>query len=279
MKILTINVHAWVEVNALSKLYTLADTIINENYDIVALQEVNQLIVTDEIPIEYNFPSKTAIKIKTDNFAFVLQETLQKKGSHYDWAWSDCHIGYKIYEEGVAILSKYPIKEIDEILLRDGLDFEDVRRRKALGVATELSGELIWFYTGHFSWWTREGENLFIEEWNIINAHLKEKRKKYPVFLMGDFNNDASIKEEGYELITKKDGWYDVYSLAKKTGGNHTVSKEIDGWEGNYSKLRIDYIFASELYSVESCRVVFDSNHYEIISDHFGVDAMINLNK
>ena len=44
MKLLTLNVHAWLEANQAEKIEILADTIVEKGYDIIALQEVNQLM-------------------------------------------------------------------------------------------------------------------------------------------------------------------------------------------------------------------------------------------
>ena len=44
MKLLTVNVHAWLEENQDEKLDILAQTIAEKAYDVIALQEVNQLI-------------------------------------------------------------------------------------------------------------------------------------------------------------------------------------------------------------------------------------------
>ena len=41
MKLLTINVHSWLEENQLEKLNILAKVIVEKNYDVVAMQEVN----------------------------------------------------------------------------------------------------------------------------------------------------------------------------------------------------------------------------------------------
>lgn len=43
-KCLTLNTHSWMEVNALKKLFDLAEHIFREKYDIICLQEVNQSI-------------------------------------------------------------------------------------------------------------------------------------------------------------------------------------------------------------------------------------------
>ena len=68
MKILTVNVHAWLEENQMEKIDILARTIAEKQYDVIAMQEVNQLmnnkIIFDDI--------------REENYAWVLLETLQK---------------------------------------------------------------------------------------------------------------------------------------------------------------------------------------------------------
>ena len=49
MKLLTINVHSWLEENQLEKLNILAKTIVEKKYDVVAMQEVNQLINSADV--------------------------------------------------------------------------------------------------------------------------------------------------------------------------------------------------------------------------------------
>ena len=44
MKILTINVHAWLEKNQMEKIDILAKAIAEKQYDVIAMQEVNQLM-------------------------------------------------------------------------------------------------------------------------------------------------------------------------------------------------------------------------------------------
>ena len=49
MKLLTINVHSWLENNQLEKLDILAKTIVEKKYDVIAMQEVNQLINSENV--------------------------------------------------------------------------------------------------------------------------------------------------------------------------------------------------------------------------------------
>ena len=47
-KFLTLNTHSWLDEDALTRLKVLGDKIITEGYDVIALQEVNQLITEKE---------------------------------------------------------------------------------------------------------------------------------------------------------------------------------------------------------------------------------------
>ena len=48
MKLLTLNAHSWLETNQHDKIKAIAKEIINNNYDLIAIQEVNQLIKNAE---------------------------------------------------------------------------------------------------------------------------------------------------------------------------------------------------------------------------------------
>ena len=70
MKLLTINVHSWLENNQLEKLDILAKTIVEKKYDVIAMQEVNQLINSENV---YS-------NIKKDNFGKMLLDKINSYG-------------------------------------------------------------------------------------------------------------------------------------------------------------------------------------------------------
>ena len=89
---------------------------------------------------------------------------------------------------------------------------------------------------------------------------------------MGDFNNEAALKEEGYDYIKETAPQLeDAYIQADEKIGSATVLSDIDGWEGHTDEKRIDYIFTDYPGEIKSCRVVFDGKKEPIVSDHFGV--------
>ena len=102
MKLLTLNCHSWQEKEQLRKINYIAETIKENKYDVIAFQEVSQLI---ENEILYD-------NIKKDNFVYLLNENLKKLGCNdYEFFWDISHIGYDIYEEGLCILTRLPIVE------------------------------------------------------------------------------------------------------------------------------------------------------------------------
>ncbi len=83
------------------KTRCLAQTIAEKAYDVIALQEVNQLITADLVTKD----------LKADNYGLILLEKLRALGQFdYSYYWSNSHIGYDKYEEGIAFLTKLPMK-------------------------------------------------------------------------------------------------------------------------------------------------------------------------
>ena len=92
---------------------------------------------------------------------------------------------------------------------------------------------------------------------------------------MGDFNNPADKRQEGYDLIVASDlKLQDAFLVAKEKEGEFTVEKAIDGWEGNVDQLRIDLAFLSQDFVVDSYRVVLDGKRGPVVSDHFGLEII-----
>ncbi|MGM0214425.1 endonuclease/exonuclease/phosphatase family protein [Enterococcus sp. AZ109] len=274
MKLLTLNTHSWVETDQIAKLHQLADVIVKEEFDVIALQEVNQF--HGSLPVaDSQVASLSDLPIKEDNFAHMLLKILANKGQQYFGIWGDCHIGFDIYEEGTALLSRQPFQETQKITFRSELDFEDVRRRTVVGGSVEVEGELQWFYSAHFSWWEFKGEALFNEEWRTFEQAIQPSLK-HPTYLLGDFNNDAQKLAEGYQLIQAQQQWQDSFHAAQEKNGEHTVTKKIAGWDENKQKLRIDYVFTSRALPVDSYQTIFDGDNYPMISDHCGIVVEIN---
>lgn len=141
-------------------------------------------------------PTQNEIPIKSDNFAYFLVKALAEKGLVYHWSWVPCHQGYFRFDEGVAILSKAPIQSVDQVQLSIVNDFESIHTRRALVLETEAAA----FVSVHLSWWKEEEENPFLREWTSVEAAIKKLRGIKPIYVMGDVNNPADVRNEGYDF-------------------------------------------------------------------------------
>ncbi|MDN6640904.1 MAG: endonuclease/exonuclease/phosphatase family protein [Tetragenococcus sp.] len=277
MKVLTLNVHGWMENNSIEKIRQLAKTIVKNNYDVVALQEVNQPMDGPEINHErFVVPAHEVnpIPLKVGNYAGALIKELEALGSYYFWSWSANHIGYDRYDEGLAILSKSPQKT-ETINISQTTAYNSIHTRNVLKSKLAISGEKWIIFNGHFSWWQDVGHLLFKKEWDIVRTYLEETENSKVIFT-GDFNNEASVSNEGYEYVLKTTPFLnDSYTTAKVKYGYATVPGEIDGWKGAVNDKRIDYVFVSNRLDVQTNNVIFDGNHENIVSDHFGIEVTL----
>lgn len=280
MKVLTLNTHSWVEDKPEEKLKQLADELAKQDYDIIALQEVNQSISTAAAqsdtficPKEERF----AVPVTEDNFAYQLVNQLQSKGLTYYWSWAATHVSFNQYDEGIAILSREPFTA-ESYLVSSTQVYSNYYTRKILNAHIDIDGTSFNVFSVHFSWWQdAEGNQLFKDDWKETVKKLNPSDNAH-LLLMGDFNNDPSEKGEGYDLVGKTAPFLkDAYEIAESRIGEATITQEIDGWEGHIDEKRIDYIFVGEEIGVDTCRVVFDGKREPIVSDHFGVEARLNI--
>jgi maltose 6'-phosphate phosphatase len=262
MKLLTLNCHSWQEENQLEKIACLAETIKEKSYDVIALQEASQSIAEELIDRH----------IKKDNFAHVLLEKLKKLGvTGYKLVWEFVHLGYPGYEEGVAILTKHPIIQEYSFFVSKNPDTNYWKTRKIAGAKISYQGHPISFYSCHLGWWN--------DEEDPVQTQIEELFKNVPqdelFFLMGDFNNSATVKNEGYDLIMSY-GVHDTYELAEEKDEGITVKGKIAGWDKNKEGLRIDLILSSQPVNVKYSNVIFNGVNKPVVSDHFGVEVEIN---
>jgi maltose 6'-phosphate phosphatase len=261
MKLLTLNCHSWQEDNQLEKIKILAETIAAGDYDVIALQEVSQRVDT---PIAYG-------AIREDNFALVLVEELRKLGTaDYTFVWDFAHIGYEVYEEGLAILTKHKIIKEYSFFVSRGNDQNYWKTRKIVGAKVEVDGQPISFYSCHLGWWQDE-EEPFKEQ---AASLLEQVNKDGAFFLMGDFNNAVSVRGEGYDYLIDK-GLQDTYELAVEKDSGVTIAGSIAGWDDNNHDLRIDLILAGQPVMPKHSRVIFNGKNKPVVSDHFGVEVEI----
>ncbi len=270
MKFLTLNTHSWMEEDAEGKFQTLKEQILKAQYDIICFQEVNQEIETSVVDTDdYYHALPSATPIHQDHFVRLLVEKLAEEGLQYHWTWAYNHIGYDHLNEGVAVLSRQPLTA-SEILVSDVDDPTDYHTRRVAVAETTVDGREVAVASVHLSWWDKG----FQEEWVRIEERFKAIGK--PLILAGDFNNPAG--REGYQAILASPlNLQDSFEVAKETTGSYTVGPGIDGWKGNEEPLRIDYVFASQDWTVERLSVIFDGNNQPLVSDHYGLEAELTF--
>lgn len=274
LKILTLNVHSLHQADCEQKFKCFLESILYEQPDLIALQEVNQTAAAPMLQASMlcgnvEVPD-VEIPLRSDNYAAWLAFALRQAGFACSWSWLPVKRGYDRYDEGLALLAlKNEIEAVDVRRISRRAEYEDWRTRKALGV--KLRGKEDWFYTVHMGWWN-DDEEPFLRQWNALKNEMRERRNRHPIWLMGDFNSPAEVRGEGYDCICA-DGWQDAWRLAGKTGGGVTMEGEADGWRDGSAQqgVRIDHIWCSRPFDVHRIRVAFDGREEPKVSDHYGV--------
>lgn len=262
MNLLTLNCHSWQEDNQIEKISYIAKVIAENNYDVIALQEVSQHIdsgLCEGI-------------LKEDNFMVLLKKELEKLDCCYNSLWDFSHIGYEIYEEGLCILSKHPILEKECFYVSNSDSIKNWKSRKVVKASIEYKGEIIDFISCHLGWWNDDEEPFNIHAENLSKKVNNSRR----TFLLGDFNNNANVRNEGYDFL-KSLGWIDTYDLALNKDSGVTVKGKIAGWEENEEKLRLDLILSNKSVNVNESKVIFNGSNKDIVSDHYGVEVNLEI--
>ena len=263
MKLLTLNCHSWQEENQIEKIMYLAKIIDEKKYDVIALQEVSQLISSKVI---YE-------NIREDNFALLLNEELKRLGNtKYHFYWDLAHLGYEYYSEGLCIMTKLPINKKSSFYVSKSTDIKYWKTRKLIKTKLDYNGRDIVFYSCHLGWW-KDDEEPFIYQADKL---IKDIDRNELTFIMGDFNNNAYIRQEGYDYLIAN-GLIDTYSLAKEKDNGITVKGNIAGWDNNSEDLRLDIIFTNKNIEIKRSNVIFNGINKDVISDHFGVEVEINM--
>lgn len=258
MKLLTLNCHSWQEEEQIKKIKYLAKAVVEENYDVIALQEASQSIKAE---VKYD-------NIKEDNYGLLLIEEIEKLGgAKYHLAWDFSHIGYDIYEEGSCIITKHKIVDSKSFYISQNESRTFWKSRKIVKATVEINGENIDFYSCHMGWWQDEEESFVAQVKKLLSQATESKNR---AFFMGDFNNNAFIRNEGYDFL-RSNGLIDTYNLAENKDSGVTVKESIAGWDDNKEELRIDIIFTDKNTEVFSSNVIFNGENKEVISDHFGL--------
>ena len=271
MKLLTLNAHSLQGEDAPRRLEDFVRGVLDLRPDLVALQEVNQsqsAAPLDGPEFQGWVQASGGVPLRRDNYAANAARLLRSAGVPCFWTWLPVKLGYGKYDEGLAFLSlSAPIAETRTLLVSARDDYQDWRTRKVLGV--RLEGKPDWYYSVHLGWWG--DEDPFADQWARLEAGVAEQRARNRVWLLGDFNAPAHVRDQSFDLV-KDSGWQDAYSQAAVRDAGDTVMGPIDGWESAPGGgMRLDYAWCSHPLAVKQSQVVFNGENGPVVSDHFGV--------
>ncbi len=278
MKLLTINIHSHDDSFDAAVLNhhmkELAVFLHEEMVDLIALQEAAQEM--DRPFAGSDLPMHCMIKdaahtVRQGNAAYLLANHLQELNEEYYWIWNGFKLGYRKYEEGLAIFSRKPITDTDCFWISGIRDFQHFKSRKALTAKIRTGQGEALVCNVHMGRWD-DPEESFKDQMKRLQDALTEKTQ---IYLMGDFNSPAGIYDEGWEMLNRL-GWLDTYELAEVRDEGITVPDAIDGWrDGDHKGMRIDYIWLKQPENVKTSCVVCNGVSGTVISDHYGVLAEI----
>ncbi|MBS4058391.1 MAG: endonuclease/exonuclease/phosphatase family protein [Bacteroidales bacterium] len=274
--ILTVNLHTYQESSQNEKFQLITDLIGKMDVDFVLFQECAQ-------------HKSSAIAhgiIRVDNMAKVISDRVkQSYGIDYQYVWDWSHYGWEVWEEGLAVMTRYPIVASDSRYISVSTSKNSITSRKTVYATCQLSDRQINLFSVHTHWRT----SLTDEEQNQQISRLKEMVvEKEAAFggagslVAGDFNGNPTSEfpwSEGYHGMMNGNEYTDallnVYPEANNIpplSAYYTIGGTLPG--------RIDYVFVKNSLnaSVMDTQIIFTDDVIGRVSDHFGVLTKIRLN-
>ena len=118
----------------------------------------------------------------------------------------------------MAVFSRAPITAAENLLLSQINDYNNWKTAGRWASVQEMSGTMLCTWAGGR---TRKSLCRPVE-------HSGGAAGAKPLaFLLGDFNSEADVRGEGYDLILRS-GWQDTYRLARQRDDGYTVVQAID---------------------------------------------------
>lgn len=265
LRVLTLNLHCWQEEDALAKLQTVARVIAAQAIDVVMLQEAAQHKNADVVGELHG------VAIKKDNAARIIVEHLRDEFSlSFDYAWDWAHLGWDVWEEGLAVLTRGRIVDAFSEWITESKSLDDWLSRKALFADIEIDDQQVRVASTHLGWWNHEREP-FINQ--FIELHALCFPPSHTTLLAGDFNVAAST--DAYNFMMNHEGLIDCWLECNPAAMlEPTIGGQIDGWQdGDPEGMRIDYVLIDERSPLRpvSAHTVFGPGDYGVVSDHLGV--------
>lgn len=257
MKLLTMNLNTYQEDHQLDKFKKLAKTIVNEGIDVICFCEVGQSFMS---PTVHHY-------CREDNAVLLICTYVNELlgCQDYQYVWDISHYGFKIYEEGVAIMSRLPLQDIKSRYVSETHNIFTYKSRKIIKATIALNQQPVDVYACQMGW-LDDKEDPFEAQFNNLHQWVSEISSN-PVILAGDFSND--VRTKAYKQVINA-GYQDAYAIGNPEGMYDETFIYPNGYELTQSPLRLDYVFTKNLSNlVTGAKRLFMDQ--ERISDHIGV--------
>jgi maltose 6'-phosphate phosphatase len=273
--VLTLNLHTYQESRQSEKLQMIADVIGKMNIDFIAFQECAQnrsAAIAEGI-------------IREDNMARIICERIfQKYQVSYDFVWNWSHYGWDVWEEGVAVLSRFPVTLSEDRYISTDKSTGSITSRKVIYAACQSPHGVFNMFSVHTHWRLTVNDEEQDSQVNNIKSMVLEKESSSPdafSIVCGDFNGNPTSDypwSEGYNTMMRTGEYTDTF-LTIYPDGNQKPAQSIYNTIGGTLPGRIDYIFLktdSRLQVMDS-QIIFTPGAVGMVSDHFGVISKVRI--
>ncbi len=208
-----------------------------------------------------------------DNMARVIADSLGDFfGIPYHYTFSQTHIAWDEFREGVGIVSKHPVIEEGFHSLPRG-----VFLRKVVWNHVDSPIGLVNIFSTHLSY-LPEHNHIRVQQVEQIIDYISQKEEDFPsiaAIVGGDFNCTPDSEPISLLVSTGSDTfYYDTFAEANPGANGYTIP-------AGAPTSRIDYIFYRNTgnAAIDTSLIVmdetYDNSHY--CSDHLGVMTVFSL--
>ncbi len=247
LSLLTLNLHCLEEMDLEIKQQQVSETILQKDIDIILFQEVAQYS-NEEIIIE---------NIKPSNYGYAIQQQLQQLNKQYYYYFEPIKSSFNKYDEGVAILSKYPLHDVTSNYISKTHEYKYWRTRKMLKGDLNIHDNVFSIVTVHTGW--TDKYEIFEDQIDRLVSHVDLHNT---CIFAGDFNVRPNTDEYNY-ILSKK-----LIDVIPNTHELYNYPTHIEDMDIHKGSTRIDYFFTNQIVNVVKTEILFEDVR---VSDHNGV--------
>lgn len=252
LNLLSLNLHCLEEKNIDRNIMIISKVIRDLNIDVIFFQEVAQ-IHSESIIFD---------NIKPSNLAYKIQSMLNLKKTKYYLSFEPIKYSFDKYDEGLAILSKFPLRDKVVTLLSDTKNYYDWRKRVSLKHTILINNITLDLITTHLGW--DDQNESFEKQFSILNKIYTNNHALIGVDLNIPYN------DIGYENVLSSN-YIDLYALNNHKSNDPSYPNKLDI---HNKPSRIDYILSKQLYTIIDQRMIFKD---PMVSDHYGLYMKLRI--